>query len=827
MNCFSICFRNKTKPDDPSDNYNNITRKRVESRRLSKSYINIFRGTTMISQGEREFKSFATNLCNTGLTEKPLKRIGTIYQSKNMSSSPGDEYSESSRKRKAHWVPKDKLHCYFCGGEKCKHENWKNHEYPAIRGLHSDYITEEVIASQRPSSVLVRDYNLINVFKELGIGLIVNVQREGEHPYCGPNKGLEDTSGFAYDPHDFITEDIRVRQTGWKDMSVPDSMYFMLEIVKDMAVTIYEKGNRVLVHCHAGYGRTGVVIACFLIYVTNRSVDEIVEFIRDKRPGCVQKTSQFNYVRKFKMYIDSCRPIFCEKNNIEYFMKNQNDLLFGDDSKKCEFVPRLISVVLEKIIDLYDQDEVTRQDIYTGMFYPESWTEENENLLISLKTQLNLGKWEVLNSKDDIEIKVLAQLLYDWLEDSVFYVINPEKIFFIFEEKGLSFLINQHIKSYKDFTASNRKSLSDNIKYCLRSIESETLCCIGHFINKIRPEFDNEEEFIQVTRRLCASLLGFSTKNIRKNNEEIEKMLNYSIRLFNLITFFGIIIENDVEDEVIVTKRNQFSTYVNRRKVTEGVPRMSLSRKTTEHIKSDNVNNSSSSNIEPINSSLIYNNNNKIKININNSYNGGVNDHVMYEVYKVLENCVHKDTPTSYEDFLNMKDGDNEIINKLKDIFNSNEESNIPGHIVGDKRASLFSFGGNVDPLVKRGTVEPLNEIIEEEKDFRNLSELKEVRFKHEDVIRSKKKTHTVMPKSTCKMTFEKKDSLGDSRLGSGTPIKMRKVTRDTRKNFNTIKEKNHMFKEIEDKLEYLRRKNVNKEGIVNTNRSRGSRRDL
>lgn len=75
--------------------------------------------------------------------------------------------------------------------------------------------------------------------------MIVNLQREGEHPYCGPNKKLELRSGFTYEPQAFISEDIQVKLAGWKDMSIPDSLNFVLETVKEISVTIKEKRKKV------------------------------------------------------------------------------------------------------------------------------------------------------------------------------------------------------------------------------------------------------------------------------------------------------------------------------------------------------------------------------------------------------------------------------------------------------------------------------------------------------------------------------------------------------------------------------------------------------
>ena len=50
----------------------------------------------------------------------------------------------------------------------------------------------------------------------------------------------------------------------WADFGCPTEAH-MLKMVKDMAAEMNE-GGRVLVHCHAGHGRTGLLIACSLVY---------------------------------------------------------------------------------------------------------------------------------------------------------------------------------------------------------------------------------------------------------------------------------------------------------------------------------------------------------------------------------------------------------------------------------------------------------------------------------------------------------------------------------------------------------------------------------
>jgi protein tyrosine phosphatase domain-containing protein 1 len=74
----------------------------------------------------------------------------------------------------------------------------------------------------------------------------------------------------------------------------------MLEIVKDMYTVIKYEKRKVLVHCHAGYGRTGIVLACYMLYDSMKTLDQVVKEIREKRKSCIEKYSQMEYCRKFK-----------------------------------------------------------------------------------------------------------------------------------------------------------------------------------------------------------------------------------------------------------------------------------------------------------------------------------------------------------------------------------------------------------------------------------------------------------------------------------------------------------------------------------------------
>ena len=115
---------------------------------------------------------------------------------------------------------------------------------------------------------------------------------------------------------------------GWKDLDIPNSLYHMLQIVKEMYNYIHFLKKKVLVHCHAGYGRTGTTIACYKIFDECISAEAAKNEIRKVRPNCIQNKNQFNYCVKFQEFIRRLKGNFFlkETRSIENFLKYQDDL---------------------------------------------------------------------------------------------------------------------------------------------------------------------------------------------------------------------------------------------------------------------------------------------------------------------------------------------------------------------------------------------------------------------------------------------------------------------------------------------------------------------
>ncbi|XP_015099060.3 protein tyrosine phosphatase domain-containing protein 1 isoform X1 [Vicugna pacos] len=268
--------------------------------------------------------------------------------------------------RLRHVIPGHVACSVACGGKACKYENparWSEQEQ-AINGVYSSWVTDHILAMARPSTELLEKYCIIEQFRSHGIKTIINLQRPGEHASCG--NPLEQESGFTYLPEAFMEAGIYFYNFGWKDYGVA-SLTTILDMVKVMTFALQE--GKVAVHCHAGLGRTGVLIACYLVFATRMTADQAIIFVRAKRPNSIQTRGQLLCVREFTQFLVPLRNIFscCDPKahavTLAQYLIRQHHLLHGYEARLLKHVPKIIHLVCRLLLDLAENRPVVRQEV--------------------------------------------------------------------------------------------------------------------------------------------------------------------------------------------------------------------------------------------------------------------------------------------------------------------------------------------------------------------------------------------------------------------------------------------------------------------------------
>uniref|UniRef100_A0A3B3UU57 Protein tyrosine phosphatase domain-containing protein 1 n=1 Tax=Poecilia latipinna TaxID=48699 RepID=A0A3B3UU57_9TELE len=253
-----------------------------------------------------------------------------------------------------------------CRGKYCKYDN-PNHwseDKQAIRGLYSSWVTDNLLAMSRPSTELIQKYDIIDQFKRNGIKTVINLQLPGEHASCG--NPLEPESGFSYNPEVFMENNIYFYNYGWSDYGVTN-LTAILDMVKVMSFAVQE--GKVAVHCHAGLGRTGVLLACFLAYATRMTANQAILYVRAKRPNSIQTRGQLQCVREFVQFLAPLRIVFSHAKphsqpvTLSQYLNRQRRILHGNERKQLRHLPKIIHLVCGLLVDIAENRQVIEEDI--------------------------------------------------------------------------------------------------------------------------------------------------------------------------------------------------------------------------------------------------------------------------------------------------------------------------------------------------------------------------------------------------------------------------------------------------------------------------------
>jgi protein tyrosine phosphatase domain-containing protein 1 len=80
---------------------------------------------------------------------------------------------------------KEAVQCLCEGGRGCTREDpSRQKDANAVPGLHSNWVGQHVLAMARPWQDNVVKFDLVNKFKELNIGMIINLQEVRSNSRC-------------------------------------------------------------------------------------------------------------------------------------------------------------------------------------------------------------------------------------------------------------------------------------------------------------------------------------------------------------------------------------------------------------------------------------------------------------------------------------------------------------------------------------------------------------------------------------------------------------------------------------------------------------------
>eukprot|EP01127_Copromyxa_protea_P008436 TRINITY_DN1937_c0_g1_i2.p1 TRINITY_DN1937_c0_g1~~TRINITY_DN1937_c0_g1_i2.p1 ORF type:complete len:131 (-),score=16.02 TRINITY_DN1937_c0_g1_i2:50-442(-) len=82
------------------------------------------------------------------------------------------------------------------------------------------------------------------------------------------------------------------------DFGVPETPHGVLKIVRSIKKFL-DHGLNVLVHCHAGIGRTGLVLAAFTKSYINTGSQGPIEWLRETIVGAVQTPEQRAFIESW------------------------------------------------------------------------------------------------------------------------------------------------------------------------------------------------------------------------------------------------------------------------------------------------------------------------------------------------------------------------------------------------------------------------------------------------------------------------------------------------------------------------------------------------
>ena len=98
-------------------------------------------------------------------------------------------------------------------------------------------------------------------------------------------------------------KDVKYLHIHSNDMGVPEFVDLVSSV--DFIHNRITNDEPVMVHCLAGMGRTGTLLACYLVKHQKMSADEAIQKVRTERPGSIQSFPQEEIIFQFAKSLEN------------------------------------------------------------------------------------------------------------------------------------------------------------------------------------------------------------------------------------------------------------------------------------------------------------------------------------------------------------------------------------------------------------------------------------------------------------------------------------------------------------------------------------------
>lgn len=99
----------------------------------------------------------------------------------------------------------------------------------------------------------------------------------------------------------------------------------------------------------SGLGRTGVLIACYLVYSLRVRANDAIRFVRMKRPSAIQTRGQIICIQEFEHFVLPQMIVFPlhsttgdrKPYSLQSYLKKQHNILHGYDQRTFKHIPKV------------------------------------------------------------------------------------------------------------------------------------------------------------------------------------------------------------------------------------------------------------------------------------------------------------------------------------------------------------------------------------------------------------------------------------------------------------------------------------------------------